>query len=332
MLRVGIVLGAGGGTGRAFHAGVLAAIDDMLGIDARDAQVIVGTSAGAADAALVRAGISPHDLYAHVIEGECSPAGAAMFAGIPRWSEPDEQGPPVRWRPCSPARLALLARRPWEVRPRSMGTVVAAMMPLGRRPTDVIEDTLMPLYPGGWPERELWVCAVNLDDGRRVIFGRDGDAPSATVGLAVAASCAVPGYFAPVVIDGVRYVDGGMFSPSNADVLAGSDLDLVIISSPQTMVPSGLRTSVDSWFRASCRWLTRRETAQVRRAGHAVLLIEPTAEDLRVMGTIQDSMSRRPLVDIAKQAYESTARRIRSGTLAHAELRGAAYAARAERG
>ena len=209
-----------------------------------------------------------------------------------------------------------------------MGTVVAAMMPLGRRPTDVIEETLVPLYPSGWPERELWVCSVNLDDGRRVVFGRDGDAPSTTVGVAVAASCAVPGYFAPVVIDGVRYVDGGMFSPSNADVLAGSDLDLVIISSPQTMVPSGLRTSVDSWFRASCRMLTRREAAQVRRAGHAVLLIEPSAEDLRVMGTIQDSMNLRPLVDIAKQAYESTARRIRGGALAHAELRGAAYAAR----
>src|SRR5262249_40049462 len=139
---------------------------------------------------------------------------------------------------------------------------------------------------------------------------------------------AVPGYFAPVVIDGVRYVDGGMFSPSNADVLAGSDLDLVIISSPQTMVPNGLRTSVGAWFRASCRMLTRRETAQVHRAGHAVLLIEPTAEDLQVMGTIQDSMNLRPLVEIAQQAYRSTARRIRSGALADAGVRRLAYAGR----
>ena len=46
MARVGLVLGAGGIVGQAYHAGVLAAIELDLGWDPREADVIVGTSAG----------------------------------------------------------------------------------------------------------------------------------------------------------------------------------------------------------------------------------------------------------------------------------------------
>ena len=35
---------------------------------------------------------------------------------------------------------------------------------------------------------------------------------------AVAASCAIPGFYHPVEIDGRRYVDGGMRSTSNLDL------------------------------------------------------------------------------------------------------------------
>jgi NTE family protein len=49
---------------------------------------------------------------------------------------------------------------------------------------------------------------------------------------AVASSCAVPGLFPPVTIDGDRYTDGGAWSPSNADVLAGEGLDAVLFIGP----------------------------------------------------------------------------------------------------
>ena len=65
----------------------------------------------------------------------------------------------------------------------------------------------------------LWIVAVDLDVGRRVVFGAPGRRPS-TVGEAVEASCAIPGYFAPVTIDGTRYVDGGVHSTTNGDLLA----------------------------------------------------------------------------------------------------------------
>lgn len=315
----GLVLGAGGGPGSAFHAGVLAALQEVLGIDARDARVVVGTSAGATDAALLRAGASPHDMFSRMVTRPYSAQGEALFAQLEPWAEPIEEGP-WRRRPASPARLQAVARRPWDLVPAALGTLVAAILPLGRRSTRLIEDPLTRLHADGWPDRLLWICAVRLDDGRRVVFGRDSDVRT-DVGRAVAASCAVPTYFAPVAIGGERYVDGGMHSPTNADVLAGLGLDLVIISSPQTAAPRALRPSRDAAFRAACRTLLRREAAAVRRAGSRVLILEPTAADLRVMGAVSDgmnadSMHATRLASVATEAYESARLRFVNGPLA----------------
>ena len=56
--RVGLVLGAGGIVGQAYHAGVLAALEVDLGWDARTADVIVGTSAGSVMGTALRMGLS----------------------------------------------------------------------------------------------------------------------------------------------------------------------------------------------------------------------------------------------------------------------------------
>ena len=62
MPRIGLVLGAGGAVGHAFHAGVLAGLAEEIGWDARDAEVVVGTSAGSVVGALLRAGLTARDL------------------------------------------------------------------------------------------------------------------------------------------------------------------------------------------------------------------------------------------------------------------------------
>src|SRR6478672_10946248 len=65
--RVGLVLGAGGAVGHAFHAGVLAAIAEATGWDARKAEIVVGTSAGSGLGAFLRAGLAPRDLAARAM-------------------------------------------------------------------------------------------------------------------------------------------------------------------------------------------------------------------------------------------------------------------------
>src|SRR5450755_962070 len=91
--RVGLVLGAGGVAGGAFHAGVLAAIAEATGWDPRRATVVVGTSAGSITGASLIAGLSAGDLLARSEGRPMSAAGTRLMAGV---------GPPRR--PPPPAR------------------------------------------------------------------------------------------------------------------------------------------------------------------------------------------------------------------------------------
>src|SRR5262245_65430515 len=82
MGRVGLVLGAGGAVGHAFHAGVLAALEHERNWKPDSADVIVGTSAGSVVAALIRAGCSAADLANASLGEPLSPAGRALFEKI----------------------------------------------------------------------------------------------------------------------------------------------------------------------------------------------------------------------------------------------------------
>src|SRR6059058_1589607 len=66
--RVGLVLGAGGVVGQAYHAGVLAVLEHDCGFDAREADMIVGTSAGSVTGTLLRLGVSSGDLAAWTVK------------------------------------------------------------------------------------------------------------------------------------------------------------------------------------------------------------------------------------------------------------------------
>ena len=58
-----IVLGAGGTVGLAYHAGVLKALRETAGIEAADADLLIGTSAGSAASAYLRSGYTSDDLW-----------------------------------------------------------------------------------------------------------------------------------------------------------------------------------------------------------------------------------------------------------------------------
>ena len=72
MTRVGLVLGAGGVVGQAYHAGVLAALENDFGFDPRKADVIVGTSAGSITGTLLRLGVKAEDLAAWTVKAPLS--------------------------------------------------------------------------------------------------------------------------------------------------------------------------------------------------------------------------------------------------------------------
>jgi NTE family protein len=312
MPRIGLVLGAGGVVGHAFHAGVLAELAAASGWDPRDAEVVVGTSAGSVVGALLRAGVSPADIAARATGEALSPEGARLAAQAdnagPRPSIPSR--PPRRPgrlpRMSSPGTFVRAAFPPFGlVRP---GALAAAALPAGQVPTELIAAGFRSLFTAGWPDQDLWLCTVRLDNGRRVVFGRGDTRHGVAVADAVAASCAIPAFFEPVTIGGVRHVDGGAHSPTNADLLAGRGLDLVIVSSPMSVAGNRLRPSLDLPARRLSRLYLGQEAARIRRRGTPVLAFQPAAADLAAMGlNAMDPARREP---VTRQARESTRRRL----------------------
>jgi NTE family protein len=316
--RVGLVLGAGGAAGRAFHVGALAALEEVAGLDAREVEVVVGTSAGSIVGALLRAGLSARDYCAWTV-GEPIGEEASRILGRRAADPPRADFPRGAWRPAAPGALL----RAWRSRPGALG---AALLPEGVVPSDGLRAYVDPLFGAAWPRRALWICAVRLDDGARVVFGREG-APPATVGEAVAASCAIPGWLAPVRIAGERYVDGGAWSFVNADVVLGLGLDVVVVSSTMSATGVAPLRSLDAAVRTASHLRLARSAARLRREGARVLVLEPDASDVEVMGTLRDAMdaSRRPAV--ARHVRASMAERLRRAGAAEL-LGGAAGAGR----
>jgi len=275
--RVALVLGAGGLVGEAYEAGVLAAMHEALGWDARSADLVVGTSAGSVVGSLMRCGLAPRDLFAYETNRPVShKAGRALAALVSDW-------PVVRMpgRPRLPSRSLMLraVRHPWS----SRAGVLCATLPVGRMDTAPYADKLRLLTGDQWPDEKLWIAAAKLPSGKRVVFGAPA-CPPCDIPLAVSASCAIPGIFAPVHIDGSMYVDGGVHSPTNADLPVHEDVDTVVVVSPMSASRPSIRKIRVRPMRMFFRALLAAEVRRLRAAGKTVIVVQPGAMEQRIMG------------------------------------------------
>ena len=301
MSSVGLVLGAGGVVGQAYHAGVLAVLENDFGFDPRQADLIVGTSAGSITGTLLRLGVKAEDLAAWTVKAPLS-GDDDVLRQIADTPVPD----------LAPFRPLELLRRPLRLpaprmvrraltRPLRFRPLAAAMALVAPGRHDIVGQlaALRELERPEWPEPPLWICAVHRHDGRRVVFGRPGT-PPAPIHLAVAASCAVPGYFAPVRIAGHTYVDGGVHSPTNAALLRGCGLDVAVIVSPMSGPPGGPLNLYAASRRHSAA-LLRREVRALERAGIRTVVFAPGAAEQEVMG--DDMMARHRLDEVIQQSF-----------------------------
>lgn len=290
MTRVSLVLGAGGPVGHAYHAGLLRALADGLGWDPRRARLVVGTSAGAQVGALLRAGMSGEDLSARVTGDEMSAQGDAIAA---HWTRPSHDAPAGAepYRPGSPRYLRSVLRRPWRARP---GRLAAALLPEGRVRLDAQVEGLRRLFGAEWSAADLWITAVCLHTGERHAFGRPGS-PTTDVGTAVACSGAVPGVCAPPEVEGRPFVDGGMASPTHLDLVEDTEDDIVIVSSPLSMIPP-------------MRLLLAAELRRLRASGKRIVVFEPRGEASATMGLDPMDLERAP--EVARAAHRVTLREL----------------------
>jgi NTE family protein len=309
-----LVLGAGGMVGQAFHAGVLTALGDELGWDARDADLLVGTSAGSIVAAMLRAGMPADDIVRWGCDLPLSAEGAAI---VERTGSAPAVRPLRRLASrdiASPALLRRAARSPWAVTP---GALAAALLPEGRVPTEDLAAPIAELVGPAWPDAPTWIVAVELDTGRRTVFGRDGE-PMPTPADALRASCAIPALFEPAVIDGARYVDGAVHSSTNADLVTSTpDLpDLVVVSAPMAAprAPSArrvVRPRPQHAIRQLARLALAREVAALRARGVPVVVFRPTPAELALMDG--DTLDPAKFAPVAASAASSTRRRLARG-------------------
>jgi NTE family protein len=226
--RTALVLGGGGITGIAWEVGLLAGLADA-GVDLRTADLVVGTSAGSVVGAQLRSGADVAELYERQLEPPAQERAARLSrAVLARYG------------------LAmLLARRDDTAFRRRLGRLARAAADSGRTPTEAERRTVIAsrLPRTEWPEQPLVLTAVDTASGAFTTFTRDS---GVELVAAVAASCAVPGVYPPVTIDGRRYMDGGMRSPANADLAAGYERVVVLAPVPGVGLMTGVGAQADA--------------------------------------------------------------------------------------
>lgn len=202
-----VVLGPGGLVGTAWLLGLAAGLR-RNGVDLADADLIVGTSAGAIAGAILATGGDPHRL--------ATPFGPSGLPG----SQPS---PDPRLIAEVFTTLGDRGLDPAEARSR-VGRIALTAPTV---PEDVHVASMRSLIgPVGWPQRRLLITAVDLETGQPVVWDHTSGVP---LPVAVAASCAMPAAYPPVTIGGRRYIDGALGGGSHVHLAAA---DAIVIIEP----------------------------------------------------------------------------------------------------
>jgi NTE family protein len=146
-----------------------------------------------------------------------------------------------------------------------------------------------------WDGR-LRIVAVELETGRRVVFGAPG-APQLSVAAAVQASCAIPGVFRPVVAGEHSYVDGGAWSPTNLDAAEAASGERVLCLNPTGSLRAGIGPLAGA-FGPLSRAIAGTEALVLRNRGALVTAINPDEASAAAMGTnLMDTRARDAVID-----------------------------------
>ncbi|MEV6428849.1 patatin-like phospholipase family protein [Nocardia sp. NPDC051463] len=304
--RRGLAIGCGGTLGAAWIVAALAATRDVLGWDPREADVLIGTSAGAETVTMLGSGIGVDELIAMQRGTSTNPILLAHMR-----SEPGRFPPLPRPRLGS---LRLPLRRTESG--QALLTAGSGLLPVGRGDPGWLQQLAERLNPGRtWvPHPATRLVAMDYDTGERVAFGAP-DAPETTLGEALRASWAVPGWFPPVSIAGRHFIDGGTGSTASVDLLIPEKLDEVVLLAPMASTGRIPATTPGHFLERQLRNRMSAqldvEVARLRAAGTKVLRVDATAADLAVMGPNFMDGRRRP--DTFEHSLHSTRRVLEQG-------------------
>jgi NTE family protein len=201
-----LVLGGGGVTGIAWEIGVLSGLLSA-GVDLRNADVVIGTSAGAYVGAAYASGYEIEELLAEQLEtNDAEVATAASEATVAEWLGAFRAGGINR------AKVGAEFGKIAKAHPEPI---------LLERRRAAVEARLVVRK---WPAT-LRVTAIDAETGELHVF----DSQSGVALLdAVSASSAVPGVWPLERINDRAWIDGGMVSTANTRLADGCDRVLVV--------------------------------------------------------------------------------------------------------
>ncbi|EDY86855.1 patatin [gamma proteobacterium HTCC5015] len=272
---------------------MLSAYAEATGHDPRTFNIIMGTSSGSVISALLGGGIGVDELVeAQQQERVCIAGGEWRHGGA------TPPMPKTQWPSAQLIKLGLNGKA-------STLTALSGLLPQGQQDlSPMIRMVEGVCDETGWVKHpNTWVMAVDAASGERVAFGSKS-APHCAMGDAVRASYAVPGWCPSVNIQGREYIDGGVVSPTSADLLMGKDIDEVVIIPPmvsrQLDRPRHPFAKVERLLRKTMTQRVNEEEADLVSAGIQVTRLEPTPEDLNAFGyNMMDPARRRLVFDTA---------------------------------
>ena len=219
MSEQALVLHGGGSAGNAWEIGITAGLFDA-GLDVTEADLIIGTSAGATAAAQITSA-TPTELLAAILAAAPHPRtgpvksdGGRVLIG------------PVAGHMERTSRIIAAAVDAADMR-RKMGAAALEMDAAadGTAQTRWRAAVAARLPSLHWPERRMLITAVDALTGVPVVFDRHSGVELVD---AVAASCANGFGVPPYRIGDNRYIDGGYRRNENADLAAGYGRVLVL--------------------------------------------------------------------------------------------------------
>lgn len=243
-----LVLGGGALLGRALHWGLIAGFLEE-GLDLRDAESIIGTSAGAIIGALLALGRDPR---------LSPPPIDPPLASAP--SPNPNSALQQLMAPCAKAAISSAPEEEW----KAIGAMALTVGTVDENAA-VTRPTIAALSGQPWP-KNFRATAVNALTGQFQVWGPSSGVP---LDRAVASSSALPGVWPPITLDGSRYMDGAVRSMLNADLAKGFERAVVIscfdLSSPFT-APEPVKV---------LNRALNKEIEQLRAQGSSVELIAP---------------------------------------------------------
>jgi NTE family protein len=314
--RIALALAGGGPLGAIYEIGALCALEEALqGVDFSRLHHYVGVSAGGFLAAGLANGMRPRELCASFISN--SP-GAEVFD--PAWLTVPAYGEYLRRAARLPALAAgAVWRAGWGRKPLlQVLEGLAPALPTGLFSSEPVHRRLQAAFsqPGRSNDfrrlrSRLTLVATELDSGRPVAFGGAGW-DHVPVSRAVQATCAMPGLFPPVEIEGRSFVDGALAKTLHASAALQEGVDLLLCVNP--LVPftaagiaqGGLPAVLGQTFRTlihSRLALGMRHYARAWPASDIVLL-EPDAGDAELQRA--NTFSYRERRPMAEHAYQQT--------------------------